>query len=46
MRDPAGAWKPYFGVMDGALFHAVVSQPNFWMNYQRRGPLVSSMAEH
>ena len=23
------------------LFNAVVSQPNFWMNYQKRGPFVA-----
>ncbi len=28
-----------------ALFNAVVSQPNFWMNYQKRGPFVAPMAE-
>ncbi len=28
-----------------ALFCAVVSQPNFWMNYQKRGPYVAPMAE-
>jgi hypothetical protein len=27
------------------LFCSVVSQPNFWMNYQRRGPLVAPMTE-
>lgn len=27
------------------LFSTVVSQPNFWMNYQRRGPFVAPFAE-
>lgn len=27
------------------LFCTVVSQPNFWMNYQRRGPFVAPMTE-
>lgn len=28
-----------------ALFNTVVSQPNFWMNYQNRGPSSAPMAE-
>jgi hypothetical protein len=28
-----------------ALFSTVVSQPNFWMNYNRRGPFVAPMTE-
>jgi hypothetical protein len=24
-----------------ALFATVVSQPNFWMNYEKRGPFVA-----
>jgi hypothetical protein len=28
-----------------ALFHTVVSQPNFWMNYRDRGPFVAPFAE-
>lgn len=28
-----------------ALFNTVVSQPNFWMNYRRRGPFVAPFAE-
>jgi hypothetical protein len=28
-----------------ALFSTVVSQPNFWMNYQARGPFVAPAAE-
>jgi len=28
-----------------ALFHAVVSQPNFWMNHGNRGPFVAPFAE-
>ncbi len=24
-----------------ALFASVVSQPNFWMNYRKRGPFVA-----
>ncbi len=28
-----------------ALFHTVVSQPNFWMNYRHRGPFVAPFAE-
>ncbi len=28
-----------------ALFNTVVSQPNFWMNYQSRGPFVAPMTE-
>jgi ankyrin repeat protein len=28
-----------------ALHSAVVSQPNFWMNYQRRGPFVAPFAQ-
>lgn len=27
------------------LFNAVVSQPNFWMNYQKRGPFTAPFAE-
>jgi ankyrin repeat protein len=27
------------------LFSAVVSQPNFWMNYRKRGPFVAPFAE-
>lgn len=27
------------------LFHTVVSQPNFWMNYHRRGPFVAPFTE-
>jgi len=27
------------------LFNAVVSQPNFWMNYRERGPFVTPLAE-
>lgn len=27
------------------LFNAVVSMPNFWMNYRRRGPFVAPFAE-
>ena len=27
------------------LFNAVVSQPNFWMNYRQRGPFVAPFAE-
>lgn len=27
------------------LFNAVVSQPNFWMNYRKRGPFVSPFTE-
>jgi ankyrin repeat protein len=32
-----GGWTP--------LFHAVVSQPNFWMNYRERGPFEAPFAE-
>ena len=28
-----------------ALFHSVVSQPNFWMNYRKRGPFTAPFAE-
>jgi ankyrin repeat protein len=28
-----------------ALFSTVVSQPNFWMNYHRRGPFVAPLTE-
>jgi hypothetical protein len=28
-----------------ALFNTVVSQPNFWMNYRKRGPLVAPFTE-
>jgi hypothetical protein len=28
-----------------ALFNTVVSQPNFWMNYRKRGPFVAPFAE-
>jgi hypothetical protein len=28
-----------------ALFNTVVSQPNFWMNYRRRGPFTAPFAE-
>ncbi len=28
-----------------ALFNTVVSQPNFWMNYRRRGPFVAPFTE-
>lgn len=28
-----------------ALFATVVSQPNFWMNYRKRGPFVAPMTE-
>jgi ankyrin repeat protein len=27
------------------LFNAVVSQPNFWMNYRKRGPFIAPFAE-
>jgi hypothetical protein len=28
-----------------ALFNSVVSQPNFWMNYERRGPFTAPFTE-
>ena len=28
-----------------ALFNTVVSQPNFWMNYRKRGPFVAPFTE-
>jgi len=28
-----------------ALFHTVVSQPNFWMNFRKRGPFVAPFTE-
>jgi hypothetical protein len=27
------------------LFNTVVSQPNFWMNYRRRGPFIAPFTE-